>query len=154
MKNRNNVIAVLVVTVILIAAFLWQTTTKKDPCLANCSPTPTITKSAGTYTLVSAVKFKSQITANPTVPVLDIRTPEEFAEGRIASAVNVDFNNTAEFAAYIAKLDKTQRYFVYCRSGNRSAQAVAQFKKLGFANITELNGGIVKWQAADLPIVK
>jgi rhodanese-related sulfurtransferase len=68
--------------------------------------------------------------------------------------VNVDFNNTAEFAAYIAKLDKTQRYFVYCRSGNRSAQAVAQFKKLGFENITELNGGIIKWQAANLSIVK
>jgi rhodanese-related sulfurtransferase len=81
-----------------------------------------------------------QTTAGATM--LDVRTPREFVAGHIQGATDVDFENP-NFSSEIEKLDKTKPYFVYCRSGNRSGQAVAVMKKQGFQKIIELRGGIV-----------
>ena len=59
----------------------------------------------------------------------------------------------SEFAADVDQLPDDPPVFVYCRSGNRSAQAVAQMVQLGFTDIAELDGGIVAWQAAGQPVV-
>ena len=82
---------------------------------------------------------------------LDIRTPEEFAEGHIADALMIDFYDE-DFAQQLDALDKSVPYLVYCRSGNRSAQSVATFADLGFGEIYELDGGIVAWAGAGLPV--
>jgi rhodanese-related sulfurtransferase len=74
--------------------------------------------------------------------LLDVRTPSEFASGHLEGAINVDFDNPT-FTSEVQKLDKATPYFVYCRSGNRSGQAIAIMKKEGFKNIAELQGGIV-----------
>ena len=84
--------------------------------------------------------------------VLDVRTPEEFAAGHIDGAVMIDFQSPT-FAADVAELDEEAPVFVYCRSGNRSAQAVAAMVGLGFTDITELDGGVIAWEAAGLPLV-
>jgi rhodanese-related sulfurtransferase len=84
--------------------------------------------------------------------VLDVRTPEEFAEGHLADAQLLDFQSPT-FAADVAELDRDLPIFVYCRSGNRSAQAVATMVDLGFTNLSELDGGVVAWQAAGSPLV-
>lgn len=84
--------------------------------------------------------------------VLDVRTADEFAAGHLDGAVMIDFQS-ATFAADVAQLPHDQPVFVYCHSGNRSGQAVAQMVGLGFTDITELDGGIAAWQAAGLPIV-
>ena len=84
--------------------------------------------------------------------VLDIRTPEEFAEGHIEGAVNIDFY-AAGFAARIGALDRDAAYLVYCRSGNRSGQAMDLFRDLGFAEVHELEGGILTWVGEGLPLV-
>ncbi len=83
--------------------------------------------------------------------VLDIRTPEEFAEGHIAGSSNLDFYQP-DFSDSLDALDKELPYFVYCRSGNRSADAIATMKDLGFTEVYELDGGIVKWAEAGLAI--
>ena len=83
--------------------------------------------------------------------VLDIRTPEEFAEGHIEDALMIDFYDE-DFSEQLDALDKSVPYLVYCRSGNRSAQSVSTFEGLGFAEIYELDGGIVAWAGAGLPI--
>ena len=83
---------------------------------------------------------------------LDVRTPEEFAAGHIAGAVDLDLNSTT-FAADIAKLDPDVPYFVYCHSGHRSAQAVAYMQQQGFTSVYELQGGISAWQTAGLTVV-
>lgn len=70
--------------------------------------------------------------------VVDVRTPEEYAEGHLDGAINVDWNG-ADFDAQIAELPKDEAIVVYCRSGNRSGQAMARMQELGFTNIT--NGG-------------
>ena len=89
--------------------------------------------------------------ASGSATVLDIRTPEEFAEGHIDGAINIDFYAT-DFADRIGALDRDAVYLVYCRSGNRSAQSIQVFEDLGFAEVHELEGGILTWVAEGLPL--
>ncbi len=83
--------------------------------------------------------------------VLDVRTPAEFAKNRIAGAKNVDVL-AANFEAKAKKLDKSKTYLVHCRSGKRSQTAFKTLKKLGFTKLYHLDGGMMAWQAADLPV--
>ena len=92
------------------------------------------------------------IESNPDAIVLDIRTPEEYAEGIIEGAVNIDFY-AADFASQLDALDKDATYVVYCRSGNRSGQAMDTFADLGFQQVSDVNGGIVNWYQQGLPVV-
>lgn len=85
------------------------------------------------------------------VVVLDVRTPEEFAEGHLAGARNIDFY-ADDFADQLATLDPTVEYVLYCRSGNRSGQTMPILADLGFERVTEIDGGILAWAEADLPI--
>lgn len=69
--------------------------------------------------------------------ILDVRTPEEYAEGHLNGAQNIDFN-AGELQAALENLDPSAEYLVYCRSGNRSGQTVALMEQAGFANVTDL----------------
>ena len=69
--------------------------------------------------------------------IIDVRTPEEFAAGHLDGAVLIDIKHPS-FDAEITKLDATASYIVYCRSGNRSAQAVDRMRAIGIENITDL----------------
>lgn len=92
------------------------------------------------------------IAENPEAIVLDIRTPEEYSEGIIEGAINIDFYE-ASFADQLDALDKDATYVVYCRSDNRSGQAMDTFAELGFQQVTEIDGGIANWYEQDLPVV-
>ena len=85
------------------------------------------------------------------VVVLDVRTPEEYADARIAGAINVDYY-AADFRDLVDELDKDTTYVLYCRSGNRSEDANRIMRDLGFAEVYEVDGGIVAWDGAGLPI--
>ena len=84
--------------------------------------------------------------------VLDVRTPEEFDEGHIDGAVMLDFYRD-DFADELAKLDPDVPYVLYCRSGSRSGQTLAIMDSLGFTEVTEVDGGVINWQTAGLPLV-
>jgi rhodanese-related sulfurtransferase len=71
--------------------------------------------------------------------VVDVRTPAEFADGHLAGAVNIDVSSP-DFATRIAELPADGRYVVYCRSGNRSAQAVELMKRAGFTEVIDAGG--------------
>lgn len=73
--------------------------------------------------------------------IIDVRTPAEFASGHLEGAVNIDVQS-ADFDARISELDPAGTYFVYCRSGNRSGQAIDRMESLGFGDVT--NGGSVE----------
>jgi len=92
------------------------------------------------------------ITTETNEIVLDIRTPEEYNEGIIEGAINIDFY-ADDFAQQLDTLDKGAHYVVYCRSGNRSGQANSTFEELGFTNVTEIDGGIANWYSEGLPVV-
>jgi rhodanese-related sulfurtransferase len=69
--------------------------------------------------------------------IIDVRTPEEYAAGHLEGATLIDIKD-ATFDAKIAELDPSGSYIIYCRSGNRSAQAVERLKAAGFTNLTDL----------------
>lgn len=87
------------------------------------------------------------------VTVLDVRTPDEFKEGRIAGAKNIDFTEN-DFEKKVSELDKSKTYLVHCGSGRRSTSALEIFQKLGFQSIYHLDGGLKAWQAASKPVEK
>jgi rhodanese-related sulfurtransferase len=85
------------------------------------------------------------------VTVLDVRTPEEYATGHIAGAVNVNWEGT-DFASQVKQLDPAKPVLVYCHSGNRSGQAVQVMEQEGFQRIFDLGGGVLAWNAAGQPL--
>jgi rhodanese-related sulfurtransferase len=76
------------------------------------------------------------------VTVIDVRTPEEFAEGHIEGAQLIDFYSDT-FAQEIAALDPDEEYLVYCRSGNRSGQTIAFMQQQGIDQVWDLQGGVL-----------
>ena len=78
--------------------------------------------------------------------ILDVRTLEEFEISRIPNSKNIDFYNPQNFMLEIEKLDKDNNYYVYCRTGVRSANSCALMNEYGFKNTFNLVGGIVEWK--------
>jgi phage shock protein E len=68
--------------------------------------------------------------------IIDVRTPAEFSEQRLDGALNINLQSS-DFVDRISQLDRNGNYAVYCRSGNRSAEAVAAMRTLGFTNVTD-----------------
>lgn len=87
------------------------------------------------------------------VTVVDVRSPEEYKEGHITGAKNMDFF-TEDFAGELDKLDKSKPYLVHCASGKRSTSSLKVFEKLGFKNLFHLDGGINAWKEAGKPVEK
>jgi phage shock protein E len=129
-----------------------------DPATAEGAETAaeaTVADGAAQISGISTISVEAAaaITDNPPddLVVLDVRTPEEFAEGHLEGAVLVDFY-AADFAEQLAALDTDVPYLVYCRSGNRSGQALGVMEQLGFASAVDVDGGIVAWTDAGLPV--
>ncbi|HAN71747.1 MAG TPA: rhodanese-like domain-containing protein [Actinobacteria bacterium] len=101
---------------------------------------------------VDVARF-AEVVASPGVQIIDVRSPEEFAEGHIEGAVNYNVEGS-DFATQIAGLDPAATYAVYCRSGNRSQVAVDVMAKAGIAGIFELQTGINDWAGAGQPVVQ
>lgn len=92
------------------------------------------------------------LAVDPSVIVVDVRTPAEFAEGHLSRAIVADIQDLG-FGDRIAQLDRSATYLVYCHSGNRSGQATAVMAALGFTSVKDLDGGISAWVAAGAPLV-
>ena len=112
--------------------------------LAGCS-------SSSSAVNLSVNEFSDKV-AQAGVITLDVRTPGEFNLGHIEGAQLIDFQS-GNFENEILALDKNATYAVYCRSGNRSGQAVKVMHDAGFHNVYNLNGGVIDWANAGLPLV-
>ena len=106
-----------------------------------------------TINSVESVEMINKNLNNKNFVILDVRTPEEYAEGHLANATNINFN-ASDFAAQVGKLDKTKTYLVYCRAGHRSASAVEVMKTQLFQTLYNLDGGITQWTTDKHPVVK
>jgi rhodanese-related sulfurtransferase len=98
---------------------------------------------------IEAKDFAETMNTTQNPQILDVRTPEEFTQGHIDNAANVNWLGD-RFVADAEKFDKTKPVFVYCKSGRRSKKATEKLQELGFKNIYELEGGFMKWSAAGL----
>ncbi|MGC4039631.1 MAG: thioredoxin domain-containing protein [Flavobacterium sp.] len=97
---------------------------------------------------IDKAAFAEKLKENKNPQLLDVRTPEEYSTGHIGNAANVNWNDD-NFIVEAKKLDKTKPVFVYCKVGGRSAQAAAKLAELGFTEIYNLEGGIMKWNATE-----
>ncbi len=87
------------------------------------------------------------------VQLIDVRTPDEYAEGYIEGAINIDFRDE-NFEERIAKVDKSKPVAVYCGRGGRSGKCSAYMKKAGFKKIYDLDGGITEWKFKGKKVIR
>ena len=101
---------------------------------------------------LSVNEFETMLSQDRTVQLLDVRTPEEFADNHLPGAINIDWRGEG-FSEKAQKLDKDRPVMVYCRSGRRSAEAAATLDGIGFKTYN-LKGGILAWTAGGKRVTK
>ena len=107
--------------------------------LTSCSSS----KNTSGYRQISMNEAVKMMKNEKNYIILDVRRPDEYAEGHIPGAINLP--NEEIGASEISELpDKAQLILVYCRSGRRSNEASEKLAKLGYTNIVEF-GGILDW---------
>jgi rhodanese-related sulfurtransferase len=105
------------------------------------------------YKELEPAAFRQTLQQTPGAVLLDVRTAEEYEDGHLAQARNVDYKRD-DFRRQVGKLDKSKPYFVYCKAGVRSEKAADIMKELGFRQVYTLEGGIDEWEDEDLPVEK
>jgi rhodanese-related sulfurtransferase len=105
------------------------------------------------YQELEPAAFQKTYQMTPGAVLLDVRTAEEYGEGHLAQARNVDYKRD-DFRQQVARLDKSKPYFVYCKAGVRSGKAADIMKELGFRQVYTLDGGIDEWEDEELPVEK
>lgn len=98
---------------------------------------------------IDATVFAEKLKSTANLQIVDVRTPDEFNSKHLDKAVNINFNSP-NFQSEISKLDKTKPTFVYCLSGGRSGAAIAKMKDLGFTEVYNMKGGMMKWNSLGL----
>jgi thioredoxin 1 len=101
-------------------------------------------------TLLTPVEFAEKIKMINSAVIIDVRTPEEYSNGHLQNAKNIDWNGS-DFEKRISQLDISKPVFVYCLSGGRSSSAAEKMRTIGFSKVYELKGGILKWRSSGLP---
>jgi len=104
-------------------------------------------------TIAPAQLIEQMERKNPNLVLLDVRTPEEFAAGHIAGAINIPHDQLPNRLAEIAGA-KSKELVVYCRSGRRSEIALETLKSQGFKDVKHLEGDMLKWQEEKRPTTK
>ncbi|MEZ4875093.1 MAG: rhodanese-like domain-containing protein [Flavobacteriaceae bacterium] len=95
---------------------------------------------------LSQSQWRDQSEKDPNAVILDVRTDLEVAQGMIPNAQQINIQNTMGFMEKVKQMDASKNYYVYCRSGARSAQACMIMNSLGIPNTFNLLGGILDWQ--------
>lgn len=95
--------------------------------------------------------FLQKVEAGEVSLILDVRTPEEFDAGHVAGAVNVPHDRLGEHRATVDP-HRDDTIVVYCRSGRRAGIVEDALRRDGFRKILHLEGDMLAWEAADLPL--
>ena len=119
--------------------------TAQDTLSVTAGPTASAAPEVGASLSPADFAAAAQL---PDTVVLDVRTPEEYAEGHLEGAVLIDLQDPSRFEAEVAELDPGRSYAVYCRSGSRSAVAMDYLAQVGFSSYFDLGGGIGAWEDA------
>lgn len=125
----------------LFASFLFLSF---SGCAVSASPAePMPTPKPAEYHKLSASEAKARLDSGDELILLDVRTKEEFDAGHIAGAVLLP-NETIVDSQPDALPDLNAEILIYCRSGNRSAQAANKLVAMGYTNVYDF-GGIIDW---------
>jgi rhodanese-related sulfurtransferase len=102
-------------------------------------------------TSVSPRELHRRLAAQPSAPLIDVRTPVEFAEVHVPSARSVPLD---ELKTGLLQLAKDQPVYLLCRSGQRAAKAAEKLSKEGFTQPVVVEGGTLAWIEANLPVTR
>ena len=105
------------------------------------------------YKDLTVNEFESMLSQDQTAQLVDVRTPEEFAENHLPGAINMDWRGEAFTEKSQNQLAKDRPVMVYCRSGRRSAEAAATLDGMGFKTYN-MKGGIIAWTEAGKRVTK
>ncbi|MCP4364637.1 MAG: rhodanese-like domain-containing protein [Planctomycetes bacterium] len=122
-------------------------------CESNLPKQEATTQIIEDITPKDAFTLKQKNKGNPSFIILDVRTPEEFAEGHIEDAIMLDFYSET-FNDELKNLDKNKTYIVHCRSGKRSKKTLNKMRELGFKEAYNLLDGMQGWEKEGLPTVR
>lgn len=115
-----------------------------------CSSAPQTAAPVGGFSTISVSDLKSRLDSGEALLVLDVRTPQEYAQdGRIAGSTLIPLQ---ELPQRMGELQHDQAIACFCRSGNRSRTACDQLAQAGFTNLVNVDGGIGAWRAAGYPV--
>ena len=102
---------------------------------------------------LSPEDFAKRLSEDASIQLVDVRTPEEYAEGHLALAANIDWNADGFLDKAATQLGKDSPVYVYCRSGRRSAAAASALSKKGY-KVTNMLGGYLAWTEAGKPVTR
>ena len=83
--------------------------------------------------------------------LIDVREPDEWAAGHVAGATHIPLG---DLEARLAEVPRDRPVLLFCRSGNRSGKATAFLRQQGYAQVANVEGGIIAWQGAGLPVTR
>lgn len=106
----------------------------------------------GQATKLDPAEYRKK-TEGKNVQLVDIRSPQEYANGHITNAENQNFYS-ATFYSDLDKYNKSQPLYIYCRSGNRTSLAINELQKIGFVQVIDLKTGLNGWIQANYTVVK
>jgi rhodanese-related sulfurtransferase len=158
---HKKYVALAGTSVLTLTLGLSGCSSDSEPAAAATNTTavqgPGVSADSGSITRLDApvrvgVEEFANVIAAPGVVILDVRTPQEFAEGHIEGAVNIPVES-ADYIDQVAQLDPSVTYAVYCRSGNRSQPAVDGLASVGVTSVYELESGTIGWTDAGQPLV-
>lgn len=132
-------ILIIIILLIVVVLFLYfQSNDHKVQSSIQLAPE----SSKNNYENVDYKTALKTISDTPNLQVVDIRTADEFSSGALEGAINIDFY-ASDFGEQIIQLDQQKPLLFYCRSGNRSAQALNVLKELSFVKVYHMNKGII-----------
>ncbi len=102
---------------------------------------------------ISLNDWKNIYDNNKDYIVIDVRTPQEFNEGHVKGAININFYDE-NFEEQLDELNKDKKYLIYCRSGSRSSKTLILMENLQFINVYDLEGGILAYNNAGYKLEK
>lgn len=105
----------------------------------------------GEPSLLLREKWQAEVSREPNVLLLDVRSEQEFQEGHIPGAQNIPHDLLPQQLSRLASY-KDKKVVLYCRSGRRSAMAAEVLEKGGFSKLYHLEGDMNGWSAAGLPV--
>ena len=115
-------------------------------CCISCE-----SNSAQSNNTIDVARLREQLNTNKDIQIVDVRTPEEYASGHLANAININYNS-GDFEQQLSKLSKSKKTYIYCLSGGRSSSAMDVMTISGFEKVLNMKGGIMAWKANNFPL--
>ncbi len=131
------------ITLLILFSALSFLACKEQPSSQKTKETASVGDGAKAEN-VDIASAKQLLSSRSDMVLIDVRTPEEIAGGKIDNALEIDFSSP-EFTSKLGALDKQTPYLVYCAAGGRSARAMEQMQQMGFQEIYNLMDGYNSW---------